>query len=330
MGIEKRQHPRTPSSLRLYAVNKGRRISVNALNVSLGGAFLATESILRPGTVLLLEPPADPGQRTPGVAMAARVVHFTMLPGFGAGVSWIRAMAPEGMAPLRLWLRKILGFEIPDELLAQIPPMLWTRPLYWDFRRGRLFVDEQHIQRAAPREGETSIHGIRVKESLWDQLGQVRVVYSEAPSQKRASVHGDVSIETRAEEGQDGAAAAAKELNRWLHLVRKRTRADLQAIISRLNVRMSGRVLGLDAEGLFVEVHHAPPPPGNRLMVDVKIEFQEMTFPVRFACEVEDVVVRRDVKSWGMDLRTISVNEGSQRGILRAWLAQQAKHARGP
>jgi len=319
MSLEKRKHPRWDSSRKFYGVVKGRRITVHAKNLSLGGAFLATESIIRPGKILLLEPPETVGAGPPICTIAAKVVHFTMLPEFGAGATWVRAMSTEGMRPLRAWLADLLEFEIPDGVAHQIPMALWGKPLYWDFRRGRFFVDEDAVERSRTRTAEKA--PVKVKESLWEQLGKVKVVYSEAPSQMRATVDHDVSIETRADEEEDEGAASAKDLNRWMRIARKRRATDLQAIITRLNVRMSGRVTGLDGEGLIVEVANRPPPPGNRVMVDVKLEYQGMSFPVRFACEIEDVVERRDTGLWGLDLRTISVNEGAQRGILRAWLS---------
>ena len=324
MGLEKRKHPRVESQRKFYAVVKGKRLSLQAKDLSLGGAFLTTESILRPGTILVLELPEKMVQGPPAVSIAAKVVHFTMLPEFGAGTSWIRAMSSEGMRPLRAWLEELLDFTIPDEIAHQIPMALWGKPLYWDFRRGRFFVDEAAVTRSLRKQGgETSVHGVKVKETLWEQLGKVRVVYSEAPAQKRATVDRDVSIDTRADEDSDEASSTAKELNRWLHMSRKRRPTDLQAILQRLNIRLSGRVVGLDGEGLFVEVQHRPPPPGNRIMVDVKLEYQGMTFPVRFICEIDDVLERRDTRMFGLDLRTISVNEGAQRGILRAWLNQK-------
>ncbi|MFH1529565.1 MAG: hypothetical protein ABIK09_02400 [Pseudomonadota bacterium] len=318
MSLEKRTHLRWESSRKFYAVVKGRRITVLAKNLSLGGAFLATETIVRPGKVLVLEAPEAMGAGPPVCTIAAKVVHFTMLPEFGAGATWVRAMCSEGMRPLRAWLADLLKFEIPDPVAHQVPMELWGKPLYWDFRRGRFFVDEAAIERTRTRTAEQG--SLKVKESLWEQLGKVRVVYSEAPSQKRATMDHDVSIETRTSGKDDETSASAKDLSRWLRISRKRRATDLQAIITRLNVRMSGRVTGLDREGLVVEVANRPPPPGNRVMVDVKIEFQGMTFPVRFACEIEDVVERRDTGLWGLDLRIISTNEGPQPGILRAWL----------
>lgn len=324
MSLEKRKHPRVESELKIYAVVKGKRLTLVAKDISMGGVFLATDSILRPGTVLVLEPAGKMGQGPAVVSIAAKVVHFTMLPEFGAGMSWVRAMSGEGMRPLRAWLEEVLDFTIPDEVAHQIPMALWGKPLYWDFRRGRFFVDEAAVDRSLRRqESETSIHGTKVKESLWEQLGKVRVVYSEAPAQKRATVDRDVSIETRADKESDDASSTAKELNRWIHMARKRRPADLQAILQRMNIRLSGRVVGLDGEGLFVEVQHRPPPPGNRIMVDVKLEYQGTTYPVRFICEIDDVLERRDTRMFGLDLRTISVSEGSQRGILRAWLNQK-------
>lgn len=315
MSLEKRKHPRWESSRKFYGVVKGRRITVLAKNLSLGGAFLATESIIRPGKILVLEPPEAMGAGPPSCTIAAKVVHFTMLPEFGAGATWVRAMCSEGMRPLRAWLSELLQFDLPDGVAHQIPMALWGKPLYWDFRRGRFFVDEDAVQRAR-NVGRVSA---KPKESLWEQLGKVKVVYSEAPSQKRATVDHDVSIETRAEE--DEGTASVNELNRWMRISRKRRATDLQGIITRMNVRMSARVIGLDSQGLVVEIATPPPPPGNRVMVDVKLEYQGMEFPVRFACEIEDVVERRDRGLWGLDLRTINVNEGAQRGILRAWLS---------
>ena len=320
MSLEKRVHPRWESSRVFYTVLKGRRITVTAKNLSMGGTFLATESIVRPGKVLVLEPPEGMDAGAPSCTIAAKVVHFTMLPEFGAGATWVRAMCAAGMRPLRLWLETLLRLEIPDSSANQIPMVLWDKPLYWDFRRGRFFVDEAATERARARPAETSIHGVKVKESLWEQLGKVKVVYSEAPSQKRATMDNDVSISTRATEEEDVTSASVKDLNRWMRISRKRRRADLPAIVSRLNIRLSGRVIGLDGEGLVVEVTHRPPPPGNRVMVDAKLDFQDMAFPVRFACEIDDVVERRDTGLWGLDLRIISINEGAQRGILQAWL----------
>jgi hypothetical protein len=317
MSLEKRKHPRWDSSRKFYGVVKGRRITVLAKNLSLGGAFLATETIIRPGKVLVLEPPDVMGAGPPVCTIAAKVVHFTMLPDFGAGTTWVRAMSTEGMRPLRAWLSELLDFNIPDHVAHQVPLALWGKPLYWDFRRGRFFVDEVAVERARSRGAAKA--PVRGKESLWEQLGKVKVVYSEAPSQKRATVDRDVSIETRA--GEDESTATVTDLNRWMRIAGKRRPTDLQAIITRMNVRMSARVTGLDSEGLVVEVANRPPPPGNRVMVDVKLVYQGVEFPVRFACEIEDVVERRDRGLWGLDLRTISINEGAQRGILRAWLS---------
>ena len=318
MGFEKRLHPRWESTRKFYAVLKGRRITLTAKNLSLGGAFLATDSIIRPGKVLVLEPPEAMGVGPPICTLAAKVVHFTMLPEFGAGTTWVRAMCTEGMRPLRAWLKEVLDFEIPDPVANQMPMALWGKPIYWDFRRGRFFMDEAAVERSEARPSVSPNKGVKVKESLWEQLGKVKVVYSEAPSQKRATVDHDVSIDTRASDEDE--SASAQDLNRWMRISRKRKSTDLQGILSRLNIRMTARVTGLDATGLVVEVATKPPPPGNRVMLDVKLEHQGMFFPVRFACEIDDVVERRDTGQWGLDLRTISVNEGSQRGILTAWL----------
>ena len=322
MSIEKRVHTRWEATRKFYTVLKGKRIAVTAKNLSAGGAFLAVESIVRPGKVLVLEPPEAMGVGPPPCTIAARVVHFTMLPEFGAGSAWVRAMCVEGMRPLREWLRELLRLEIPDPVANQVPMALWNKPLYWDFRRGRFFLDEDAVareRRSAPV--GTTATAPRDTAALWDQLGKVKVVYSEAPSQKRATVDRDMSIETRASDDDEKSTASAKDLNRWLRITRKRRATDLPAIITRMNVRLSGRVIGLESEGLVVEVAGRPPPPGNRVMVDVKIDYQGTIFPLRFACEIEDVVERRDTSVFAVDLRTISVNEGSQRGILKAWLA---------
>jgi len=321
MSLEKRRHPRWDAEQKFYTVVKGRRVAVHARNLSVGGAFLASEAIVRPGKVLLLEPPEGAGIGPPTCSIAAKVVHFTMLPEFGAGSTWVRAMCTEGMRSLRAWLADLLDLEIPDPVAHQTPMALWGKPLYWDFRRGRFFVDEAAAARRTGRKG----HGVTVarsqrdKKSLWEQLGEVKVVYSEAPSQKRATVDRDVSIETRASDREDNESVSPDELNRWMRISCKRRDTDLAAIITRGDARMSGRVIGLDMDGLVVEVVVRPPYPGERVMVDIKLEFQGLEFPVRFACEVDDVVARRDTGLWVIDLRTISVNEGSQRGILTAW-----------
>jgi len=317
-GHERRRHDRVESNQSFNCFTAGRRFTAPVADISLGGAFLLVDRVLKPGAVLIMEQ-AKPDFTGRPAHLVARVLHFSIKPRTGAGLTWVKAIAPAGLPQLQELLMETLGFSIPQNELTRLSVTFQESAVSWDFNLQRVAMERT----IAPQQEDkvVSIFGIRVKERAVGKLGldQVRVVHSEAPKQKRAIIGDDDSLSARDDTTVDP-MEAARTLEDWL-----RFKKSGRAVRDKVIVACGGRsqealVVSANLNNLFLESPGAFPEKGKRVLIRYPIDTAGTKFDVIVVGEIEKALADRTTGIFGAYVRVVTLNEGSQVGLFKRYV----------
>lgn len=156
---ERRRHPRGGRSLEFCCYVEGVRFDSSSLNISEGGAFLATSDAIQMDAMVLVvpmsakRPSASDGSAAAAlgnrVLLVGRVVRHQAAPVKGVGIRWVKCVSRSGLDALLVFLGVILDI-FPSSL--PLPP-IWAvqaKDLAWDFIKRCFQVVELEGARGRP------------------------------------------------------------------------------------------------------------------------------------------------------------------------------------
>jgi hypothetical protein len=240
-----------------------------------------------------------------------------MVPRFGVGVEWMRAVAPGGVAALVAFMESHLGLTIPEETINALPGSLRNGEVFWDFKMECIRALEK--KRPKTEMKKVSMFGVTIREDILEQLGDVEIVHSEAPKQKRANLS-KPSVAGRASSTEDEATDQAQALKMWMTLVGRRKRVDEPAKVIHNGKKRKATILSVDAQAMFLEYKKKVPEVDDRLLVEAGFSIEKNRYQIRFIVKVKKVLFREDKKLWGVETRILSVTEGGFRGVFTQYL----------
>ncbi len=147
---DRRQHTRKQRTLDFYCYIDGVRFDSPSLDISEGGAFLATRDPIPIGATVVVVPKALQEQRraapssTSGahrVLLVGRVVRRQGAPRVGVGIGWAKCVSRAGLDALFTFLSTVLEI-FPSALPLPEPDMATASTIAWDFERRRFQVME--------------------------------------------------------------------------------------------------------------------------------------------------------------------------------------------
>jgi len=319
LGGERRKLPRDDTDVKFKCFVSGRRFVAGAVNMGPGGAFIRTDRVVRPGSIIIMEL-VQTGYAESIPHLVGRIAHFAISPEMGAGVKWVKAIAPGGLSQLRQYLTEVLEIEVPRSEVSRLPVAAEEHPVSYDFASQALNMEK----RREPRERSekiVSMFGIKVKEATMDRLGigDVRVVHSEAPKQKRATIGDGVSMRSR-DEGDIDPLDAAKELEEWMRLKRVGKKVDAEVLMVFEGKNIEGNALSMSANTIWIQSQNEPPDAGKRLLIQFPIELAKKVIRVIIVAEVQKRLINRSRDGWGLSVKVITVNEGDDIGAFNRFL----------
>lgn len=138
MGIEQRKHPRKPKVVDFYCYVEGVRFDSATLNMSEGGAFLATGDKVEVGRNVMVVPKSEQSGELP-VVLAGEVMRRQRFPQPGLGIAWRRCVSKSGLHHILSFLREYLGI-VPSQLPAPPKSVLEAKVAAYDFRKRRFYI----------------------------------------------------------------------------------------------------------------------------------------------------------------------------------------------
>ncbi len=317
IGHERRKHRRIESSLSFNCFIPGRRFTAPVRDLGLGGAFLLMDRVVKPGTIVVLEQ-ARPDFTGHPPHLVAKVNYFAIKPRPGAGLSWLKAIAPAGLAQLQEFLAETVGFSIPRNELARLPASFQEAAVSWDFVLERVAMERL---KQAKEDKVVSMFGIRVSEQTLEKLGldQVRVIHSEAPKQKRAIVGEDDSLDTR-DNGTVDPLEAAKTLEEWLRFKKTGRTVRDRVVVAFEGRSMEALAVAISLNYVFLESRSPFPDRGKRVIVRYPIETAGTRVDIIIIGEVEKALVDPTADLRAAYLRVVTLNEGRQVGVFKRYV----------
>lgn len=135
---EKRQHLRILKRVDFYCYVDGQRFDSASVDVSAGGAFLATDDDLRLGAVVLIFPKPEKGMENPAM-LVGRVMRRQQAPRVGLGVRWDGCISRRGVQGISDFLADYLELET-----ASLPDadsrVASSQAVAFDFSKGRFYI----------------------------------------------------------------------------------------------------------------------------------------------------------------------------------------------
>lgn len=140
MSKERRKHDRKERTSAFYCYVDGQRFDSESLDISQGGAFLATDSAPPPLSLVIVVP-REAHRVQSGVALIGAVRREQTTPVRGAGVEWLRCVSRYGYADVREFLIQFL--EIPGTRLPEPTPEVAHSPVAaYNFRAEAYFIPD--------------------------------------------------------------------------------------------------------------------------------------------------------------------------------------------
>ena len=318
-GGDRRKHPRFERGEKFKVFAGGQRHVVKALNQGPGGAFLLVERVIKPGTMVVVEP-AVPGQVGTGHPhIVAKVLYFSLSPTIGVGVKWMKAICHEGVSRLRSFLAHTVSIEISDEALQALPAVADELPVSYDFATKKVAIEKQLAVEKDDR--VVSMFGIKVRGGALDRVDNmgVSVIQSEAPRQKRVVMSEDDQFKGR-EDSREDPLQAAKEMEQRLKILRRRKEINVNVSVLFEGRKYPSRAIAIESKGLYVEAEEPLLAVKKRVLVQFPLELGDDEVPIIIVGEVSKTLRNRATGHYGVDLRIVTVNEGEQPGIFKQYL----------
>jgi len=318
IGDDRRKKDRADFQEKFRCFVGGKRFTTQTLNVSPGGAFLETDRVIKPGSIMVLEQ-VKPGydQRPPH--LVAKVLYFAMTPAMGVGLMWIKVISENGIGNLRAFLQEVLGLEIDQFEISKLPVVAEESPVSYDFATGR--VRMERVKREKKEDKIVSMFGIKVSERTMDKMGlsSVKVVHSEAPKQKRAIVDRDDSLHSRVD-GTEDPLEAAKQMEEWMRLKRIGKRINAKVVLAYDGKNTKASAHAISSSSMFVQSPDRLPEPGKRILVQFPIETAKRVVKIIIVAELQKSLRDRTSGDWGAALKIVTLNEGDNQGMFKRYI----------
>ena len=318
-GGDRRKQPRFERGEKFKVFAAGQRHVVKALNQGPGGAFLMVERVIKPGTMVVVEP-AVPGQVGTGHPhIVAKVLYFSLSPNIGVGVKWMKAICHEGVSRLRSFLAHTVSVEISDEKLVDLPTVAEELRVSYDFATKKVAIEKRLATEKDDR--VVSMFGIKVRGDALDRVDNmgVAVIQSEAPRQKRVVMSEDEQFKGR-EDSREDPLQAAKEMEQRLKIMRRRKEIRVKVSVLFEGRKYPAFALAIESKGVYVESDDPLPAVKKRVLVQFPLEMGDSEVPIIIVGEVAKALRNRATDQYGVDLRIVTVNEGEQPGIFKQYL----------
>lgn len=320
-GDDRRKHPRFERGDKFKCFVGGQRFTAQAVNQGPGGAFIETDRVVKPGSLIILEVAqagmADSGGGRPHIV--GKVLYFALKPSRGIGVQWIKAVSLDGVAGLQMFLADYFGVELTEEALSALPGVANELPVSYDFTSKRVLIERAL---AAKKEDKmVSFFGVKVRGGALDKLDSmdVKVIASEAPRQKRVVMDEEEQLKHR-DESEEDPLEVAKQMEKRLKIIRRRKEVKEPATVLADGKKYEGMAIAADSSAIYIEGHKPYPAVQKRVLVHFPIKTDRGEFKIIIVGEVTDLLQNRSRKQFGADIKIITLNEGEKPGIFKEYI----------
>jgi len=316
-GAERRRGPRYASTGKLVLhLAGGQKVTGQVVDKGPCGAFIESTKVVRPGTIIVVEEVSS-AEISVRPHLVSRVVRYVLTPKPGAGIEWVKAVAPDGIGQLVSLMKNVACLELDRALVDPFRTVLKDTAVSYDFSTGRVMVEKALAERQNER--WVNLYGVRVKEravSAMDTMG-VKVVQSEAPKQRRAVINEEESLASR-EDAPVDPQSAARDLEDRMRLIAGKKQVNDPVTALYEGVRIQAKAIAVDGTMVFLDSVQQMPQERERLMVYYTIPTKHGPQTVAIVGEVARRFTNRATRHFEAAVKILTVNEGANKGIF--WL----------
>jgi len=292
---ERRQHTRLLKDIDFYCYVDGERFDSASVDISAGGAFLATEDDLRMDASVLIFPKAEKGKEQPAM-LVGRVVRRQMGASPGLGVQWRGCICREGVPGIYQFLERYL--ELKHTLLPEPPHEVVGAPVVaFDFPNVRFYVPA-----VADLPDPASLTASDAPEAAGlDELGApVAEALVQSPTYSRS--------------GESGAVTTI--------LGRQRGRVPVQIPVQFLvdDRKYDGVVTALGITTMFLNTDERIRPGSGRVVLPFPIPVESQPLMVRMHCAIMRIEDATQTRSDGVDLSIQHIEERKSPGLFQRYV----------
>lgn len=319
-GDDRRKHPRFERGDKFKCFAGGQRFSAVAVNQGPGGAFLETERIFKPGSLVVIEQ-SSTGYSDGGAKphIVGKVLYFGFKPTRGIGLEWIKAVSLEGLESLMTFLADYFGVELTEQMVQQLPSAAREMPISFDFNTQRLLVERSLI--AKKDDSMVNLFGVKVRGGALDKLDNmdVKVIASESPRQKRVVMSEEDQYKHRDDSSEDP-LEVAKQMEKRHKIIRRRKECKEEVTMLADGQKYEGSAIAVDTSALYVEGSLPFPNIRKRVLVHFPIQAESGAVKIIIVGEIMDSLHNRARQMYGVDVKIITLNEGDKKGIFKEYL----------
>ena len=140
MDKDRRQHQRHRKQIPFYCYIDGHRFDTDSMDVSAGGAFMASEDEVRIGAVVMIVPKREMKKRLP-VVLVGVVRRHQQQPVAGLGIQWLKCVTRNGIQQIFDFLALYLEL-FPAKLPLPSPEVGASSVVAYDFLRNEFGVPD--------------------------------------------------------------------------------------------------------------------------------------------------------------------------------------------
>lgn len=319
-GDDRRRQPRFERGDKFKCFAGGQRFTAVAANQGPGGAFLETERIFKPGSLVVLE------QATTGYSdgggkphIVGKVLYFGFKPTRGIALEWVKAVCLSGVEPLGVFLVDYFGVELTEEMMQQLPGTARELPISFDFNTQRLLVERSLMTKRD--DSMVNLFGVKVRGDALDKLDNmdVKVIASESPRQKRVIMSEDEQFKHRDDSGEDP-LEIAKQMEKRLKIIRRRKECQEPVTMLADGKKHEGSAIAVDSSAIYVEGSKPFPDVRKRVLLHFPVHSDSGEVKIIIVGEIMDSLQNRARQMYGVDVKIITLNEGDKKGIFKEYL----------
>ena len=140
MDRDRRQHQRHQKQIPFYCYIDGHRFDTDSMDVSAGGAFMASDDDVRLGAVVMIVPKREMKKRLP-VVLVGVVRRHQQQPVTGLGIQWRKCVTRNGIQQIFDFLALYLEL-FPAKLPLPKPEVGASRVVAYDFLRKEFSIPD--------------------------------------------------------------------------------------------------------------------------------------------------------------------------------------------
>jgi hypothetical protein len=317
---EKRRHRRKSPGPRLVLfLPGGGRETADALDVSPGGALVRVRRIIASGSLVVVEEPSAAGIGESMLPhLVAKVSRMVLVPAMAAAVEWVKAVAPDGIDQLVAFIRRTTTLELPPETVLPFSSALADTPVSYTFENRRIAVEKVLAQRKNER--YVNLFGIKVREGAARSVSDVKVIQTESPRQRRATMSEDDLLKNR-EDVRVDPVLAAREMQARLDALRGKRQVSDEVTLVREGQPIRALCVAVDISSLFVESTERLPDVATRTTMKYVVPTargpHEVVVVLQVVGRFRNAATNKDEAL----LRIITANEGDRQGAFWRYLS---------